>query len=129
MRNRIGGWIAASLILALSVQAIAQPKAKRHPAQDPPRFSPPRPPPLDQDFEDPIEDDIENGDMPAHAQTPPPAPPPSADGNNGYAPPPSMGSMSGGNSNGTKLKFQIADGEFYQKGKKRGRTPQNKRNQ
>jgi len=90
-------------------------------AQDPPRFSPPKPPPLDGEFDDP---ENEDADMP---KAPPPSngmPPPS------YSPPPMP--STGGNdrpsvSQPGKFHFQTVDGEFYEKGKKRGRAPINKR--
>ncbi|MGZ3723348.1 MAG: hypothetical protein ACXVA9_10480 [Bdellovibrionales bacterium] len=95
-------------------------------AQDPPRFQPPRPPPMDQDFEDPAEDELENGDAPNRAVVPPatvgspqPAAPPVTDFRPAQ-PVPSAADQS-------KVKFKVVDGEFYEKGKKRGRTSKNTR--
>src|SRR5665213_1393128 len=96
-------------------------------AQDPPRFSPPKPPPLDQDFDDP--NDEEEGDSPTRAGVPAPpsgtssstaapTPPPSTDFHSAAAAP-----------DANKVKFKVVEGEYYEKGKKRGRTPINKRTQ
>jgi hypothetical protein len=126
---RIFGFLVIAMVgFAITTSAFAQApvrkgRMRRGPAQDPPRFSPPRPPSLDQDFDDPSEDELENGDSPNRAQVPPPSsvPPPVVNGNN--TPPPSNGSASGQ----SKLKFELADGEYYEKGKKRGRSPMAKR--
>lgn len=86
-------------------------------AQD---FQPPRPPPLDPatDFEDMEEDMIEMGDegyRPPGALPQNNAPPPS--------PPPidrASGSAFGNAAHANKV-FQIVEGEFWEKGKKRSR--------
>jgi hypothetical protein len=122
--------IAAALILLIGTRAfgddapVKKVRTRRGPAQDPPRFSPPRPPALDQDFEDPAEDELENGDSPNRAQVPPPSsvPPPVVPANNDNHPP-----QGGGVNGAPKLKFELADGEYYEKGKKRGRSPVAKR--
>jgi hypothetical protein len=95
-------------------------------AQD---FQPPRPPPLDPatDFEDMEEDMMEMGDEGYR----PPGPPPAGANNNGSSnnnygvppPPPTdhaSGSAFGHASNANKV-FQIVEGEFWEKGKKRSR--------
>ena len=97
-------------------------------AQDPPRFQPPRPPPMDQDFEDPAEDELENSDAPSRAQAIPPpstgvpiSPPPPVTEFRPQQPPPT------GTIDSAKLKFKVVEGQFYEKGQKRGRTPQGSR--
>jgi hypothetical protein len=95
-------------------------------AQD---FQPPRPPPLDPatDFEDMEEDMMEMGD---EGYRPPGTPPPggtnNGSSNNNYAPPPpqpvehASGSAFGNATRANKV-FQIVEGEFWEKGKKRSR--------
>lgn len=115
--------IGLLLVLGLSPHALAQ---------DPPRFQPPRPPALDQDFEDSGEDDFD-GDQPTRA------PPPAVSGTSGLNAPapapvapsadlkPSTSLNNGAEQN--KLRFKVVDGAFYEKGKRRGRAPLNKRTQ
>ncbi|MBX3022809.1 MAG: hypothetical protein KF799_14135 [Bdellovibrionales bacterium] len=98
------------------------------------RFQPPPPPPLDgADFDD--GDEEIDGD----AAYLPPTPPPASGGGNtnggagnggAYSPPPLGNSMpSGGGGGGGfnlttphgKFRFKVVEGEFYEKGKKRGR--------
>jgi hypothetical protein len=88
-------------------------------AQDPPRFSPPKPPPLDSDFDDPDTDDADMPKAPPPSMPPPTSvqPPPAQFGNDTH---PSV-------SQPEKFHFQTVEGEFYEKGKKRGRAPVNKR--
>jgi hypothetical protein len=96
---------------------------KRSPAQDAPRFQPPHPP--EQEFEDPSDDDFDVGDQPNRppppppgGQTPVPATPPVTD----FKPP-----TTPAKTEPTKVRFQIVDGAFYEKGKRRGRAPINKK--
>lgn len=102
----------------------------------PPKFQPPTRP-LDADFDDPVEEELD-GDparmgMPSvpppnfnHGQ-PPPAPPPNNDfhpiGGSGGG----IGAGGGGPAGNGKVRFQIVDGEFYEKGKPRGRAPIDRR--
>lgn len=107
-------------------------------AQD---FQPPRPPPMDPnaDFDDMDEELMEMGD---EGFRPPPPPPPA--GQSGVGGPPNLGApggagfdrfnggtpmggaVGGGNFGGgataPKLKFKIVEGEFWEKGKRRGRA-------
>jgi hypothetical protein len=111
--------------IVILVMAMVAAKAR---AQDPPRGAPPpkAPPPLEQDFEDP--DDEEDAPVKGGpgAAVPPPAP---ASNAGQAAPVTDFRPPSAAASGPAKLKFQVVDGEFYEKGKKRGRTPQNKRTQ
>lgn len=103
--------------LFLSLSLFLGPAAK---AQD---FVPPRPPPVDptSDFEEMEEDMLEMGDEGFRPPPAPGTPPP-----NSTAPPIDI-RPSGGGATGTafgqnsKLKFQLVDGEYWEKGKKRGR--------
>lgn len=85
-------------------------------------FVPPKPPPLDPttDFEEMDDDLIEMGDEGFRPPPPPPPPPgPVSDM------PRDMGGATGtafGSTSG-KLKFKIVEGQFWEKGKKRGRGP------
>lgn len=119
--------IVLCLILIWTFAAGAQAKkGGRTPAQDDYRFAPPPPPPLDPPEYDELEDEeFDDGfvpppppviaPVPMNNVPPPPSqpPPPPADfrsSNNAY--------MSSGPG---KFRFQVVEGEFYQKGKKRGR--------
>lgn len=94
-------------------------------------FMPPKPPPLDpaNDFEEMEEDMMEPGD---EGFRPPPPPPPQPNNmpnannnnnlNNSSPPPPSSGGAGFGNGGSAgKVRFQIVEGEFFEKGKKRSR--------
>jgi hypothetical protein len=101
--------------------------APRSWAQDS-RFQPPRPPPLDGEAFDDDEDVMELGD---EGYRPPPPPPPmgnSGGPSNGAAdfrpPPPGLTNLSGSTTSPKKFKFQVVEGEFYEKGKKRTRGAQ-----
>lgn len=112
------------LRLALVLSAMVLPAA----AQE---FQPPRPPPMEPnvDFDDMDEELIEMGDE--GFRPPPPPPPP---GQSGAGGPPNLGApggsapiggpVGGGNfgAQTAKLKFKIVEGEFWEKGKKRGRA-------
>lgn len=125
-----------ALILSMALATVTAFPAQ---AQD---FQPPRPPPLDPnaDFDDMDEELMEMGD---EGFRPPPPPPPA--GQSGVGGPPNLGApgggagfdrfnggtpmggaMGGGNFGGgataPKLKFKIVEGEFWEKGKKRGRA-------
>ena len=90
---------------------------------------------VDNDFDDPIEEDTVVPDQPNHmmpgvpmpnvGQVPAPQPPPNG---NDFRPP-SGGAMGGsGSIRGTgKIRFEILEGEYYEKGKPRGRAPVTKR--
>lgn len=89
-------------------------------------FQPPKPPPLDPatDFEEMEEDMMEMGDE--GFRPPPPPPPPGA--GLPVAPPelrPQINGGGGGGSNfganNSKVRFQLVDGEYWEKGKKRTR--------
>lgn len=96
------------------------------------RFAPPPPPPLDgADFDD--DEEIDSQDYPV----PPPPPGGSAAGlpppgpGDSYTPPMGNAGFSGGGGSARsfgdltttpqKFRFQIVDGEYFEKGKKRGR--------
>lgn len=89
------------------------------------RFQPPRPPPLDPatDFDDMDEDTMEMGDDGMRPPPPPPTPP-SYGGPTPEFNPPSIPTNRGGysaRSGDGKIHFQVVEGEFLEKGKKRGR--------
>lgn len=98
----------------------------RKPAQDVPRFQPPRPPPLEQEFEDPSDEDFDVGDQPNRI---PPPPPGGQNPAGGAAPAPVIDykPSSASKVEPGKVRFQIVEGAFYEKGKPRGRAPLNKR--
>lgn len=96
-------------------------------------FAPPPPPPLDGQEFDELEDDIDMGDD--SFRPPPPIPSTGAAGGAPNTPPnngvpefrPSGGGGGGSSNFGQttgKLRFQVVDGEFYEKGKKRSRGRQ-----
>ena len=97
---------------------------------DPPggyRFQPPRPPPLDSsDLEevDEEDDDFEMGDEGSSIEMANPPPPQAAPPMPGGLPPPSTFNASAGSG---KLRFQLVEGEFWEKGKKRQRGDRQKR--
>lgn len=109
-----------TLMTLLIVSQISAPTL----AQDGPRFQPARPPPLDNDFDDPIEEEF---DAP-----PPPMPQPNLMPGvpmpqvNSQTPssPPATSEFRPSNGNGnSKLRFEIVEGEYFEKGKPRGRAP------
>ena len=127
--HRLKSGVLAIALMGLPI--ILSGPSKTH-AQEPPgaRFQPPPPPPMDMgdDLEDDEIEELE-GDMPIRPQMPnlgmPGQPPPSG----GERPPPPAPSFRGTPTSFTKIgtnangiRFQIVDGEFYQKGKRRGRV-------
>lgn len=87
------------------------------------RFQPPKPPPLDTatDFDD-LEDEemVEVGDEGFRPPTPPQnnsfqPPPPD------FRPPPARANGGRGSGLSGKVRFELIEGEFYERGKKRGR--------
>ncbi len=117
-------------ILIWALPGLAQnKKGGRTPAQEDYRFAPPPPPPLEPPEYDELEDEeFDDGfrpppppaiapvppggmnNVPPPPQQPPPSPPPDFRSNNSYM-----------NASPGKFRFQVVDGEYYQKGKKRGR--------
>jgi len=114
------------ILLLLGGAAFAQAQG----ADSPERFQPPPPPPMEMgdDLEDDEIEELE-GDMPMRPQmpvmgmpslpsnnTPPPPPPPNA----GFRGQPTSFTKIGDNANA--IRFQVLEGEFFQKGKRRGRA-------
>lgn len=94
------------------------------------RFQPPRPPPLDPatDFDDMDEDMMEMGDEGARPPPPPPIPSTNPGGPSDFNPstsntysPNNRGGGHGSRLGNGKVRFEIVEGEFLEKGKKRGR--------
>lgn len=80
----------------------------------------PRPPvPDNGDFDDSTDDDFELGDQPNRMNPPPPPVPPPANGSNGDFQPSTPFTTRKDNG---KLHFKIVEGEFWEKGKRRGRA-------
>ncbi len=126
--HRLKSWLLVFALIWPASQ-LCGPRAAQ--AQEPPgaRFQPPPPPPMGigDDLEDDEIEELE-GDMPIRPQMPslgmPGQPPPG-----GERPPPPAPSFRGtptsfmkigNNANG--IRFQIVDGEYYEKGKRRGRV-------
>ena len=97
-------------------------------AQDGPRFQPARPPPLDSDFDDPIEEepDIMPPPMP-NPNLMPGVPMPPVNSQTPSAPPATTEFRPSGDGGNSKIRFEVLDGEFFEKGKPRGRAPIEKR--
>lgn len=111
---------ACAIWLALTtLRATAQPVPP-----EPPKFQPPRPPDPNADFDDPAEENLELGDAPNRLAAPPPPPP-------GGAIPPPVSDFRPAVAPSAKLDpgkphFQLVEGEFWEKGKRRGRSSDNR---
>ncbi len=127
--------VALSLMLAqvlwlASVPVLAQEDDDEPPALLPSNSSPNFPPPTD--FDDEEFEEIETDEPISTGRFRPPEPPDMDTLDDGGMPTPpqgrpfsSRGSRSGGGGNfstGGDFRFSIAEGEFYERGKKRGRT-------
>lgn len=88
------------------------------------RFQPPMPPPLNPatDFDDMDEDMMEIGDDGNFRPPPPPPIPQPPSGGADFSPPIGGMPMDGRSALGKdKVRFEIVPGEYYERGKKRGR--------
>jgi hypothetical protein len=119
-------WILLAGFVA-SGPALAQQPRIRSPRRGVAQDRGPRPPPLDgADFDDTTEDEFEMGDQPNRMNPPPPPPPPAA------APPPVNDfrpSTPLNSGEPGKLHFKVVEGQFWEKGKRRGRATDANRKQ
>ncbi|MGE3680665.1 MAG: hypothetical protein AB7G93_02990 [Bdellovibrionales bacterium] len=145
MRNRLTApiWFALLLTLVLTGTGGLRPLYAQEPEYE---FEPPRPPPLDGppagDFEDFEQEPMDSGED--YAPPPPPPPPPSSQSGGpqdhppgmpmparppGFRPPAPMpgppprnlGPSNFGTGSGSKLRFEIVEGEYWAPKKKRSR--------
>jgi hypothetical protein len=110
--------IVAGLILTLGL--LTAPALSHAQNAEPPRFQPPRPPSMDQEFEEAEDEDVI--DQPGKAPPPPPMP----GGSLTPAESPAIDLRAFGakspSADPSKLHFKVVEGAFYEKGKPRGRT-------
>jgi hypothetical protein len=111
----------ATLFLSLLALLNPAPSFAQSPSEPPGgyRFQPPRPPSVEDFYDD---DEIELGDEGATGFRPPPPPttPPPPPANNL----PMEDGFARGTRDTKKLKFEVVDGIYYEKGKKRSRGKQ-----